>query len=145
MERIFITLHVGLGTFLPVRTAHIEEHQIHEEAFCIGEEEAQKIEKAKRETRKILTVGTTSLRTLESAWQDGLLKTGGEGRTSIFIYPGFKFKVADQLFTNFHTPMSTLLMLVSAFSDREFILESYQEAIQEGYRFYSYGDAMLIR
>jgi len=155
MERVFITLHVGLGTFLPVRAARIEEHHMHEEAFYIGEEAARKIEKAKREKRKVLAVGTTSLRTLESAWRDGLLKTGdlrgethtsgGKGHTSIFIYPGFEFHVADQLFTNFHTPMSTLLMLVSAFADRDLILESYQEAIKEGYRFYSYGDAMLIR
>jgi len=152
MERVFITLHVGLGTFLPVRTENIEEHHMHEEAFYIGEEEALKIEKAKRDKRKVLAVGTTSLRTLESAWRDGLLRTGGKGHTpggkghtSIFIYPGFEFHVADQLFTNFHTPMSTLLMLVSAFADRELILESYQEAIKEGYRFYSYGDAMLIR
>jgi S-adenosylmethionine:tRNA ribosyltransferase-isomerase len=158
MEKVFITLHVGLGTFMPVRTEIVEEHTMHEEAFYIGEEAAERIEKAKREKRKILAVGTTSLRSLESAWQDGSLRiTKKKGQTSIFIYPGFKFRAVDQLFTNFHTPMSTLLMLVSAFAEadqipdsghlpgRDLILESYQEAIKEGYRFFSYGDAMLIR
>jgi S-adenosylmethionine:tRNA ribosyltransferase-isomerase len=123
---------------------------MHEEAFCIKEAELEKIQRAKREKRKILAVGTTSLRTLESVWQGG----AGEGTTSIFIYPGFAFKAVDQLFTNFHTPRSTLLMLVSAFAEekslsdktgRDLIMETYQEAIKEGYRFFSYGDAMLIR
>jgi S-adenosylmethionine:tRNA ribosyltransferase-isomerase len=160
METAFITLHVGLGTFLPVRTENVEDHLMHEEVFNIGEETALQIEKARAEKRKIVAVGTTSVRTLETAWEGGRLRRG-EGATSIFIYPGYTFKAADALFTNFHTPRSSLLMLVSAFAEakaapfsggaggcssgREFILESYAEAIREGYRFFSYGDAMLIR
>jgi S-adenosylmethionine:tRNA ribosyltransferase-isomerase len=144
METAFITLHVGLGTFLPVRADNIEDHVMHEEEFSIDDETASRIETAKNGGRKIVAVGTTSARTLESAWHDGRLERG-EGATSIFIYPGYTFKAADALFTNFHTPESTLLMLVSAFAGREFILESYGEAVREGYRFFSYGDAMLIR
>ncbi|MDR2094877.1 MAG: tRNA preQ1(34) S-adenosylmethionine ribosyltransferase-isomerase QueA [Treponema sp.] len=143
IETAFVTLHVGLGTFLPVRADNIEDHLMHEEAFDIAEETAALIEKAKAERRKIAAVGTTCVRTLESAWKDGFLQRG-EGSTSIFIYPGYTFKVVDALFTNFHTPESTLLMLVSAFAGREFILESYAEAVRQEYRFYSYGDAMLI-
>jgi len=143
IESVFITLHVGLGTFLPVRSENIEDHVMHRELFSIGEEAAQKIEAAKALGRKIVAVGTTSARTLESAWETNAIKRG-ENDTSIFIYPGYKFKVADALFTNFHTPESTLLMLVSAFAGRELILESYAEAVALGYRFFSYGDAMLI-
>jgi S-adenosylmethionine:tRNA ribosyltransferase-isomerase len=160
METVFLTLHVGLGTFLPVRTENIEEHKMHEETYSISEETACRIEKAKAEGRKILAVGTTSVRTLESAWMEdpsinnqlienqlmpgcGRLRRG-EGVTSIFIYPGYTFKAVDCLFTNFHTPGSTLLMLVSALAGRDFILESYKEAIKKGYRFFSYGDACLI-
>jgi len=150
METVFVTLHVGLGTFLPVRTENVEEHKMHEEAYSISEENACHIEKAKAEGRKVLAVGTTSLRTLESAWmEDHSLPGGGrlrrgEGSTSIFIYPGYSFMAVDCLFTNFHTPASTLLMLVSAFAGRDFVLESYKEAIKKGYRFFSYGDACLI-
>jgi S-adenosylmethionine:tRNA ribosyltransferase-isomerase len=166
MECVFITLHVGLGTFLPVRTENIEDHRMHEESFSIDEAAAARIEKAKAEGRKIAAVGTTSVRVLESAWQmpadgaPGSLRRGA-GTTSIFIYPGRRFNIVDALFTNFHTPESTLLMLVSAFAEakpaffagihsgglsgRDFILESYAEAVREGYRFFSYGDAMLIR
>ncbi|MDR3343901.1 MAG: tRNA preQ1(34) S-adenosylmethionine ribosyltransferase-isomerase QueA [Treponema sp.] len=143
IETAFITLHVGLGTFLPVRTEHIEDHRMHEEAFSIDESTARRIEQAKAAGRKVIAVGTTSLRTLESAWDAGNL-TPGKGTTAIFMYPGYTFKVVDSLVTNFHTPESTLLMLVSAFAGREFILDSYAEAIREGYRFFSYGDAMLI-
>jgi len=143
IESAFVTLHVGLGTFLPVRSVDIEDHVMHNETFYIDEDTAAKIERAKAEGRKIIAVGTTSVRTLESAWDSGKLKTG-EGGTSIFIYPGYRFNVVDALFTNFHTPESTLLMLVSAFAGRELILESYAEAVKEGYRFFSYGDAMLI-
>jgi len=143
IESVFITLHVGLGTFLPVRTENIEDHKMHNEYFCIDDSNAKKIEDAKKAGRKIIAVGTTSVRTLESAWIDGKLKRG-ENKTSIFIYPGYKFKVVDAIFTNFHTPESTLLMLVSAFAGRELILESYEEAIKEVYRFFSYGDAMFI-
>ncbi|WP_461246963.1 tRNA preQ1(34) S-adenosylmethionine ribosyltransferase-isomerase QueA [Treponema sp. R6D11] len=143
IESVFITLHVGLGTFLPVRSENIEDHKMHSEFFYIDENSAVKIEEAKKSGRKIIAVGTTSVRSLESAWINGKLNRG-ENKTSIFIYPGYKFKVVDALFTNFHTPESTLLMLVSAFAGRELILESYAEAIREGYRFFSYGDAMLI-
>jgi len=150
METVFLTLHVGLGTFLPVRTENIEEHKMHEETYSISEETACRIEKAKAEGRKILAVGTTSARTLESAWVEDNSMPGrgrlrrGEGVTSIFIYPGYNFKVVDYLFTNFHTPGSTLLMLVSALAGRDFILTGYREAIKSGYRFFSYGDACLI-
>ena len=145
IETVFITLHVGLGTFLPVRAENIEDHRMHEETFFIDEDIACCIEKAKREGRKILAVGTTSVRTLESAWTVNGELQRGEGNTSIFIYPGYEFKVVDTMFTNFHTPESTLLMLVSAFAGREFILDSYMEAIKEDYRFFSYGDACLIQ
>jgi len=143
IESAFVTLHVGLGTFIPVRSENIEDHIMHEEQFIITEENAEIIENAMRMKRKIIAIGTTSLRTLESAiYKEGLKK--GLQKTSVFIYPGFNFKAVDALFTNFHTPHSTLLMLVSAFAGKEFILESYAEAIREGYRFFSYGDAMLI-
>ena len=154
IETAFITLHVGLGTFLPVRTENVEDHKMHDETYCINEKTAFLIEKARAEGRKILAVGTTSCRSLESAWiekppdpaenkSNERVRRGG-GNTSIFIYPGYEFKAVDALFTNFHTPGSTLLMLVSAFAGREFIMESYKEAIREGYRFFSYGDACLI-
>ena len=151
IETAFITLHVGLGTFLPVRAENLEDHKMHSEAFSISDVTACRIEKARAEGRKILAVGTTSLRTLESAWigretncREGGMIRRGEGSTSIFIYPGYAFRAVDALFTNFHTPESTLLMLVSAFAGREFVLESYTEAIKMGYRFFSYGDACLI-
>jgi S-adenosylmethionine:tRNA ribosyltransferase-isomerase len=143
IEPLFVTLHVGLGTFLPVRCLNIEEHVMHRETYLIDNDTANKIETAKASGRKIVAVGTTSARTLESAWVEGKLQRG-EGGTSIFIYPGYRFNVVDALFTNFHTPESTLLMMVSAFAGREFILQSYAEAIRQKYRFFSYGDAMLI-
>jgi S-adenosylmethionine:tRNA ribosyltransferase-isomerase len=143
VETAFITLHVGLGTFLPVRSERIEDHTMHEEVFSIDEAAASAVEKAKTEGRRVIAVGTTSVRALESAWTGGKLLRG-ERSTSIFIYPGYDFKAVDGLFTNFHTPRSTLLMLVSAFAGKEFILESYREAVQKEYRFFSYGDAMLI-
>jgi len=144
IERVFITLHVGLGTFMPVRTRRIRDHVMHEESYSISEETAAAVEGAKREKRPVLAVGTTSVRTLESAWDGEHLRRGSDS-TSIFIYPPYHFKVVDQLFTNFHTPESTLLMLVSAFAGRELILESYAEAVRERYRFFSYGDAMYIQ
>ena len=143
IEQAFVTLHVGLGTFQPVRSDNIEEHIMHEEQFIITEENALLIEDAMAKKRKIVAVGTTSLRSLESAVCGKSLKRGRQS-TSIFIYPGYIFKAADALFTNFHTPLSTLLMLVSAFAGREPIMESYAEAVREEYRFFSYGDAMLI-
>lgn len=142
----YVTLHVGLGTFLPVRVDNIEDHKMHNEVFTITEETANAITKAKREGKKILAVGTTSVRTLESAWdEENQCLKAGTYSTNIFIYPGYKFKVVDKLFTNFHTPESTLMMLVSAFSDRCHIMSAYKEAIKENYRFFSYGDAMFIK
>lgn len=148
IERAFITLHVGLGTFLPVREDNIEDHKMHEEIFTVESEAARKINQAKKEGRPILAVGTTSVRTLESACvvESGAWRVReGTFVTSIFMYPGYKFKIVDQMFTNFHTPESTLIMLVSAFSSRENILNAYEEAVREKYRFFSYGDAMLIK
>ena len=146
VERASVTLHVGLGTFLPVRTDSIEDHVMHEESFSVSAVTAEKVERAKREGRPVLAVGTTSIRTLESAWnaEKGCLETG-ENSTRIFIYPGYAFKVVDQIFTNFHTPESTLLMLVSAFAGKENIFSAYTHAIEERYRFFSYGDSMLIQ
>ena len=143
VESAFITLHVGLGTFLPVRSEYVEDHVMHEEQFSIDEANAVKIERAKEAGRRLVAVGTTSVRTLESAWDSGRLRRG-RGATSIFIRPGYRFRAVDALFTNFHTPESTLLMLAAAFAGRELILESYAEAVREHYRFFSYGDAMLI-
>jgi len=143
IDSAFVTLHVGLGTFLPVRAENVEDHVMHEESFFITGENSSVIEDAMSGKRKIVAVGTTSLRALESAFCGGKLKRGRQS-TSIFIYPGYRFKAVDALFTNFHTPLSTLLMLVCAFAGRELILESYAEAVREEYRFFSYGDAMLI-
>lgn len=145
IERAFVTLHVGLGTFLPVREENIENHKMHNEVFTIPSETAQKINQAKKDGRPILAVGTTSVRTLESAGDENGFVKEGTSSTNIFMYPGYKFKVVDQMFTNFHTPESTLIMLVSAFAGRENILNAYNMAVQEKYRFFSYGDAMLIK
>jgi S-adenosylmethionine:tRNA ribosyltransferase-isomerase len=139
-----ITLHVGYGTFLPVRAKDIRDHQIHAEAYQLTEDSAEAINQAKDEGRRIIAVGTTTVRVLEFvAGPDGRV-TAGSGKCDLFIYPGFEFKVIDALMTNFHLPGSTLLMLVSAFAGRDFILDAYKEAIQQRYRFYSYGDVMLI-
>ncbi len=145
IELEWLTLHVGLGTFLPVRAENIEEHKMHEEVYTVPYDVADKINQAKAAGRPILAVGTTSVRTLESACDENGIVRGGTGSTHIFMYPGYKFKVVDQMFTNFHTPESTLIMLVSAFSTREHILNAYGEAVREKYHFFSYGDAMLIR
>lgn len=141
-----LTLHVGLGTFLPVTAEEVEEHRMHAEEFTISEETADAVEAAKREGRPVLAVGTTSLRSLEAAWipEEGRLRRGDQ-ETDIFIYPGYTFQVIDQLFTNFHTPQSTLIMLVSAFAGREQLLGWYEHAVRERYRFFSYGDAMLMK
>ena len=139
-----VTLHVGLGTFRPVKTENILEHHMHSEFYMITEESAQKINHAKEAGHRVICVGTTSCRTIESAAdENGRLKECS-GWTEIFIYPGYKFKVVDRLITNFHLPESTLLMLVSALYDREKILEAYKIAVEEKYRFFSFGDAMLI-
>lgn len=145
IERDFVTLHVGLGTFLPVREEKIEDHKMHEEAFTVSEATAEKINQAKKEGRPVLAIGTTSVRTLESACDENGIVKAGTSSTHIFMYPGYRFKVIDQMFTNFHTPESTLIMLVSAFAGREHILNAYRNAVENRYRFFSYGDAMFIR
>ena len=139
----WVTLHVGLGTFSPVRSENIEDHPMHYESYAVPVDTVEEVNKAKKEGRPVLAVGTTAVRTLEAAWENGKLKPG-EGRTNLFIYPGYRFQVVDKIFTNFHTPESSLLMLVSAFYGREKILEAYRIAMEEKYRFFSYGDAMLI-
>ena len=141
-----VTLHVGIGTFRPVKEENIEDHKMHTEHFYIKEEDAQKINEAKQNGKRIIAVGTTSCRVLETIADEktGMVKAQ-EADTGIYIYPGYKFKCIDSLITNFHLPKSTLLMLVSAFADREFILKAYEEAVKEKYRFFSFGDAMLIK
>ena len=145
IEMEFVTLHVGLGTFLPVREDNIEDHKMHTEYYTVTKEVADKINKAKKEGRPILAVGTTSVRTLESASKDDGTVIPGTRGTHIFMYPGYKFKVVDQMFTNFHTPESTLIMLVSAFAGKENIMNAYKHAVDKRYRFFSYGDCMLIK
>ena len=139
-----LTLHVGLGTFRPVKAENITDHHMHSEHYCLSEETADIINLAKRENRRVISVGTTSCRTLESAACDDGTVIPGERDTDIFIYPGYRFKVIDALITNFHLPESTLLMLVSAFSSKEIMMEAYRHAVSERYRFFSFGDAMLI-
>ena len=139
-----VTLHVGLGTFRPVKVDTIEEHHMHSEFYRIEQSEADKINRAKANGHRVIAVGTTSTRTLESAAEeDGTLREKS-GWTDIFIYPGYRFKAMDALVTNFHLPESTLVMLVSAFAGREHVLNAYHTAVQERYRFFSFGDAMLI-
>ncbi|MDR1260427.1 MAG: tRNA preQ1(34) S-adenosylmethionine ribosyltransferase-isomerase QueA [Oscillospiraceae bacterium] len=139
-----VTLHVGLGTFKPVKVSDITKHQMHEETFTLPKETAQKIIQTKNSGGRVIAVGTTSCRVLESVWQRHKKIQAEAGTTNIFIYPGYKFKVIDGLITNFHLPKSTLLMLVSAFAGRKFILGAYLNAIENHYRFLSFGDAMLI-
>jgi S-adenosylmethionine:tRNA ribosyltransferase-isomerase len=139
-----ITLHVGYGTFLPVRVDDIRDHKMHSESFNISKECADIINSAKSAGKRIVAVGTTCVRTLEYASDNCGMVSPGRGECDMFIYPGYKFKVVDALVTNFHLPCSTLLMLVSAFAERGRILDAYREAINNNYRFYSYGDAMLI-
>ena len=139
-----VTLHVGLGTFRPVKVEEITEHHMHSEFFQIDEEAARKINHAKDSGKRVICVGTTSCRTIESAADEtGHLKACS-GWTEIFIYPGYQFKILDCLITNFHLPESTLIMLVSALAGREHVLAAYEEAVRERYRFFSFGDAMLI-
>lgn len=138
-----LTLHVGPGTFQPVRGDDYSQHRLAPEYFCLSAESAAAINRAKAAGRKIVAVGTTCVRVLESQYKDGVVQAG-EGWCDLFIHPGYQFQVVDQLITNFHMPKTTLLLLVSAFAGREFVLRAYQEAVQTGYRFYSYGDCMLI-
>jgi len=139
-----VTLHVGPGTFLPVRTENLDEHRMHSEVYEIPEATATKINTARAEGRRIIALGTTVTRTLEHAVDAQGLLQAGQGETNLFIKPGFKFRIVDALITNFHLPKSTLLVLVSAFAGRDFILKAYGEAVDHGYRFFSYGDCMLI-
>jgi len=140
-----VTLHVGIGTFRPVKEENIEDHHMHKEHFYIKQEDADKINKAKQKGGRVICVGTTSCRTLETIADDSGLVKECEGDTEIYIYPGYNFKCMDALITNFHLPQSTLLMLVSAFSTRENILKAYKHAVKEKYRFFSFGDAMFIQ
>ena len=139
-----VTLHVGLGTFRPVKVENVQDHHMHSEFYIVEESEAKKVNDTKAAGGRVICVGTTSCRTVESAsTEDGVLKSG-TGWTEIFIYPGYRFKVLDALITNFHLPQSTLVMLVSALAGREHILNAYREAVKERYRFFSFGDAMFI-
>ncbi len=140
----YVTLHVGLGTFRPVKAEHILEHHMHSEFYQVSKEAARIINETKRAGHRVICVGTTSCRTVESASDENGIVQPGCGDTEIFIYPGYNFKVLDALITNFHLPESTLVMLVSALAGREHVLRAYEEAVQERYRFFSFGDAMLI-
>lgn len=144
VELAYVTLNVGLGTFRPVQCENVLEHKMHSETFEISEKASEQINRAKREGRKIVAVGTTTVRTLETAYQKfGCIKPCHD-HSELFIYPPFEFKVIDNLITNFHLPKSTLLMLVSALAGKDFIFEAYKEAIENNYRFFSYGDCMYI-
>lgn len=142
VEIIYVTLHVGLGTFRPVDEDDLTNHKMHSEYYEISKYSAERLNLAKKNGKRIIAVGTTSTRTLESAYDNGFKECCAN--TSIFIYPGYKFKAIDAQITNFHLPKSTLIMLVSAFAGREFILNAYNEAVKEKYRFFSFGDAMFI-
>ena len=144
IEVATVTLHVGIGTFRPVKVENVEEHEMHSEHYYIKKEEAEKVNKAKKTGHKVIAVGTTSCRVLESVSDENGMIKEIEDDTSIFIYPGYKFKCIDSLITNFHLPESTLIMLVSSLAGREFILKAYNEAVKEKYKFFSFGDAMLI-
>jgi len=142
-EFAHLTLHVGPGTFQPVQVEDTDDHPMHEEQYIVSQQTAEQINAARAAGRRIVAVGTTSLRTLESAGADGVVQAG-PGRTRLFITPGYDFRITDALLTNFHLPRSTLLMLVSAMGGRERVKQAYQHAIESGYRFYSYGDAMFV-
>lgn len=139
-----VTLHVGLGTFRPVKVENVLDHHMHSEFYVVEESEAEKINSTKREGGRVICVGTTSCRTIESASDENGVLKAGSGWTDIFIYPGYQFKILDCLITNFHLPESTLVMLVSALAGREYVLAAYEEAVKERYRFFSFGDAMFI-
>ncbi len=144
IKTAFVTLHVGLGTFRPVSVENVEEHKMHSEYYEISEEAAEIINNTRKNGGRIIAVGTTSVRTLETCSEPDGTVLSKTGNTEIFIYPGYKFKAVDALITNFHLPESTLLMLISAFYDKERIMEAYKEAVNEKYRFFSFGDAMFI-
>jgi S-adenosylmethionine:tRNA ribosyltransferase-isomerase len=140
----FVTLHVGLGTFQPIRECDLEKHKIHKEYYNVTKNEAEKINRAYREKRRVISVGTTAARVLETITDNNKRISPGEGYTDLYIFPGYSFKSMDALITNFHLPMSSLLLLVSAFAGKDFIMNAYRVAVEEKYRFFSYGDAMLI-
>lgn len=142
---VFLTLHVGLGTFRPVKAENIEDHHMHSEYYTLSKESADIINKTKEEGRRVIAVGTTSSRTLETIGDENGKVREQSGWTDIFIYPGYKFKIVDALITNFHLPQSTLLMLVSALSKKEIIMKAYEEAVKDRYRFFSFGDAMFLQ
>lgn len=144
VEIVSVTLHVGLGTFRPVKEENVLDHHMHSEHYQVSLEAAEKINRAREAGGRIICVGTTSCRTLESAADEEGKVRPGSGDTDIFIYPGYRFKVLDALITNFHLPESTLVMLVSALAGREQVLEAYEEAVRERYRFFSFGDAMIV-
>ncbi len=144
VETTQVTLHVGLGTFQPVRSENVEEHKLHSEPYSITEEAAAKIQQARRESRRIIAIGTTTVRTLEYAAQQTAGIRAGSGAANLFIYPGYEFRVVNALLTNFHLPESTLLMLVCALGGKENVLNAYGHAVQKEYRFYSYGDCMFV-
>jgi S-adenosylmethionine:tRNA ribosyltransferase-isomerase len=144
IETAEVTLHVGLGTFQPIRAEHVEDHKLHQERYEISAEVASRVNRALAEKRRVIAVGTTTVRTLEhSARRDGLVHAG-QGEADLFVYPGFQFRVVSAMLTNFHLPQSTLLMLVCAFGGQETVLHAYQYAVEQKYRFYSYGDCMFV-
>ena len=145
VEILYVTLHIGLGTFRPVVVDTIEEHHMHTEKYYMSKDVALKLNKAKEQGKRIISVGTTSTRTLESIYTKHNKFIEVSEDTNIFIYPGYEFKAVDALITNFHLPKSTLIMLVSALSSREIILNAYEEAIKNNYRFFSFGDAMFLK
>ena len=145
IEIAFVTLHVGLGTFRPVKVDNVLEHDMHSEYYIVEKSEAEKINNAKKNGNRVICVGTTSCRTVESAANENGEIVASEGWTNIFIYPGYKFKIVDRLITNFHLPESTLIMLVSALSSKDIVLNAYNTAVKEQYRFFSFGDAMIIK
>jgi len=144
IETAEVTLHVGLGTFQPVRTEKVEDHKLHSEPYSISPQAAEKISHARLENRRIVAVGTTTVRTLEYAAQQNSGEVSGSGEANLFIYPGYEFRVIDALLTNFHLPESTLLMLVCALGGKQNVLNAYRHAVAERYRFYSYGDCMFV-
>lgn len=144
VDVVEVTLHVGLGTFRPVKVENIEEHHMHKEFYSVSEQASEAINRARRNHNRVIAVGTTSVRVLETVADDQGFVHPGQGETGIFIYPGYRFKVIDGLITNFHLPESTLMMLVCAFAGRDYIMRAYQEAIDRKYRFFSFGDAMFI-
>lgn len=145
VDLAFVTLHVGLGTFRPVKVEDVQTHHMHSEYYMVTQEAADKINKAKANNKRVISVGTTSTRTVESAADENGIVQATSGWTNIFIYPGYKWKVIDNLITNFHLPESTLIMLVSSLANKDFVLNAYNEAVKEKYRFFSFGDAMFIK